>query len=172
MRTKKTLDTVKLPRRPRLPKVEAPHILSRGPKHLQAALWSDERLDGPGEVPEGLVATKPEWYCLWALRKLGRREEVDFSFQSSMLGGRLELGGAVVDFLFYNPPGLGINIQGIYWHYGFGGERKAHDMMVRRSLEAQGIHMVYIDEDAILRNPLHYTQEALAGRDHSRMGSA
>lgn len=153
---------------PKLPR-DVPHSFQRGPKSLQKALGEPTRLDGPGAVPRGVVATKPEWAIYWALQRLGKVEGIDFSFQSSRAGGRLELGGAVLDFLIYNPPGIGINVQGIYWHYQFGGERRAHDAMTRLMLESHGIHVIYIDEDAAERNPIYYTEEALRGIDHSRM---
>ncbi len=170
-RTKQKLDTIKFPRRASIPKIEAPHILGRGPKHLQGALMAEVRSDAPGEVPPGIVATKPEWYCYWALLRLGKKPGLDFDFQSSLMGGRLELGGAVVDFLFLDPPNLAINIQGLYWHYAFGGDRKAHDRMMRQSLENRGIRVVYIDEDHVIRAPLYYVSEALKGIDHSRMAT-
>jgi hypothetical protein len=172
VRTKGTLSPFpRLPRPPKLPK-DAPHIFSRGPKALQGALGEPKRLDSPGEVPRGIVATKPEWAIYWALERLGKVPDVDFSFQSSRAGGRLEFGGAVLDFLLYDPPYLGINVQGIYWHYQFGGERRAHDAMVRMMIESYGVHLIYIDEDDAYRNPIYYTREALAGRDHSRMTEA
>ena len=168
-RTRNRLTTPKT--RVTLPDIGAPHIFSRGPRHLQSGLRAAQRLDGPSEEPpEWLLATKPEWYCYWALTRLGKIPDVDFSFQSSLIGGRLELGGVVVDFLIYDPPDLGINIQGLHWHYGFGGDRKAHDAMARIQIEGRGIKLVYIDEDMVLRAPLYYVQEALKGIDHSRMG--
>lgn len=170
MKTRNTIPSL-FGRKPTLPKLrlDVPHILSRGPKELQKALAEPTRMDAPGEVPRGIVATKPEWCVYWALQRLGKTPGVDFSFQSSQQGGRLDLGGAVLDFMLYNPPFIGINVQGIYWHYQFGGERRAHDRMVRLMIESYGYHLIYIDEDDAIRNPIYYTQEALAGRDHSRM---
>ncbi len=54
------------------------------------------------------------------LLRVGRIEALDFSFQSPLRGGRLEKGGVVIDFMFANPPNLGINVQGVYYHYGLG----------------------------------------------------
>lgn len=157
-------------KRAKLPDIKTAPIFSRGPKHLQPGLAKAKRQDFPSEEPpNGLVATKPEWYAYWALTRLGKIADVDFSFQSSLMGGRLQLGGVVLDFLMYNPPDLGINIQGIRWHYGMGGDRKAHDAMARMQIEGLGIKLVYIDEDHILANPVYYVEEALRGIDHSRM---
>ncbi len=41
-----------------------------------------------------------------------------FSFQSTLTGGRLQLGGLVADFLSYMPPVV-IRIQGSFWHGEF-----------------------------------------------------
>lgn len=158
-----------LKKRISIPGINAPHILGRGPRNLQVALAPATRTDMPGIVPAGMVATKPEWWCYWALEKLGKIPGVDFTFQSSLMGGRMELGGVVLDFLMQNPPNLGIAIQGVHWHYGLGGDRKAHDAMSRLQIEGKGIKLIYVDEDDVLANPIYFTTEALAGRDHSRM---
>ena len=43
-----------------------------------------------------------------------------------MMGGRMDKGGLVLDFLFSNPPDLAVNVQGVYYHYEFGVETKAN----------------------------------------------
>jgi G:T-mismatch repair DNA endonuclease (very short patch repair protein) len=50
----------------------------------------------------------------------------DFTFQSSLVGGRIHLGGIVCDFLFERPP-LVIRVQGMYWHGEF--DRDNGDLM-------------------------------------------
>lgn len=152
---------IKLPKIPRKPSV------GRGPRVLQATL---KKVDTePGSVPEGFDATKPEWYCYWALTKLGKVPGIDFDFQHSALGGRTFLGGLVADFVIYNPPGIVINIHGFHWHYEFGRERIMKDRVQRANVAWMGIQIIAIDEDQILRNPIYYVKEALSGREHSRM---
>ena len=114
--------------------------------------------------PGNWLGSEPEWYIFKALTVL----HIDFTYQSSRMGGRLERGGVVLDFLI---PGLGIgiNVQGTYWHYG-DVEKTASDDLQRIALEGQGILIVYIDEEDANRNPIWYTQEALAGKDYSRVG--
>lgn len=50
----------------------------------------------------------------------------DFTFQSSLVGGRIHLGGMIADFLFDRPP-LVIRIQGQYWHGQF--DRETGDLI-------------------------------------------
>ena len=117
--------------------------------------------------PVGFPGTEPEYRVYVALRGLGYIEDVDFIFQSSQLGGRVVRGGIVLDF--YLPTlGLGINVQGAYWHYGRHGQI-AIDLHQRGAAEAAGIHIVFIDEADALRNARWYVEEAIAGRDHSTM---
>lgn len=59
----------------------------------------------------------------------------DFQFQSSLLGGFYELGGAVVDVLF-PARALAWRIHGDYWHSGV--EKSARDAVQRELLESRG----------------------------------
>lgn len=86
------------------------------------------------------------------------------------MGGRMDKGGFVIDFLFTNPPNLAVNVQGVYYHYEFGIETKARDVMARASLAGQNVTLIFIDDDDLLRDPTYYCREALAYRDHSRLG--
>lgn len=114
-------------------------------------------------VPANWVGTAPEYLVYQVLTRM----KIGFDFQSSQLGGRMDRGGAVLDF-FIPDQGLGINIAGIYWHYERPGVI-ASDQLQREQLEAQGITVVYIDEDDVNSNAWYYVQEALKGNDFSRM---
>ena len=117
--------------------------------------------------PSDWPGSTPEYYVYQSLIKLGYKEGLDFIYQSALAGGRLEYGGAVLDFVI---PGLrlAINVQSVHYHYA-DPDAQRRDAMVRAMVSGQGLRLVYIDEEDILRNPLYYTQEALAGRDHSLM---
>lgn len=118
--------------------------------------------------PENIRASKPEWYVYWSLEQLGLKAGEDFQFQVPVYGGRLEFGGAVLDFYVPDIP-LVISVQSIHWHY----ERiedKIQDDFIRIMMETSGTKVVYIDEGDALRDPMFYTREALRGIDHSRMG--
>lgn len=117
--------------------------------------------------PTDWVGSTPEWAIYWALTQLGLKPNEDFTYQSPQAGGRLEYGGAVLDFLL-PARNLGINVQSIYFHYRTV-ESRGHDMMIRAMMEGMGITVIYIDEEDALRDPLFYTKEALAERDHSLM---
>lgn len=121
-------------------------------------------------VPPGFTGSLPEYIVLRTLGELGRRENVDFTFQSALFGGRLERGGLVVDFLFTNPPDLAINVQGVFFHQEQGAVVVARDRYTRAQLAGAGINLIFIDEDDALENARYYVQEALQYRDHSVLG--
>ena len=122
------------------------------------------------EMPISWEGSKPEWITFAVLQQLGKVLDTDFTYQSPLMGGRLDKGGAVVDFLFRNPPDLAINVQGNYYHYGMGVETKTRDILARVQLATQGIILIFIDEDHLEDNPTYYIREALRYRDHSRLG--
>ena len=122
------------------------------------------------DMPAAWEGSEPEWRCYASLLELGKIPEEDFIYQSSMMGGRMDKGGSVIDFLFRNPPDLGINVQGNYYHYGMGVETATRDILGRIQLASQGIILIFIDEDHLEDNPIYYVREALRYRDHSRLG--
>lgn len=77
---------------------------------------------GPGLAPEGFVGgttSQTEWYVYWALEQIrGPEGEVGrWDYQSSMLGGRHMVGGAVIDFVLYEDDyQIGLRIQTFYFH--------------------------------------------------------
>lgn len=118
------------------------------------------------EPPEWWPGSRPEYYVYWALLSLGKRIDVDFTYQSPQMGGRLAKGGAVIDFLFINPPNLGINVSSRYYHYRTTPQRMRGQMQ-RAQLEGYGIRLIFIDEEDALSDPRWYVREALEFRDHS-----
>ena len=123
------------------------------------------------DMPSSWEGSKPEWTTYVVLQQLGKVVDEDFTYQSPLMGGRLDKGGVVVDFMFKNPPDLAINVQGNYYHYGMGVETATRDILGRTQLASQGIILVFIDEDHLEDNPIYYVREALRYRDHSRLGS-
>lgn len=118
-------------------------------------------------MPSTWVGSYPEWAAFWALEQLGYTPGQDFIYQSSHMGGRSQFGGAIIDFEF---PllNMAINIQSTYYHYRTLTDTM-HDAEQQSILTMMGIQMIYVDEEDILRNPIYYMKEALAGRDYSRM---
>lgn len=93
---------------------------------------------GAATLPEVIV------YGWLVVHKL--RDEVDFSFQSSQLGGRLQFGGMVVDFLITDRlPNIAIRIQGAHWHTG--ADVDAKDAAQADVLAKQGIVVEDLYED-------------------------
>lgn len=85
------------------------------------------------------------------------------------MGGRLQKGGVVIDFLFSDPPDLAINVQGVYYHYGMGREVRGRDIIGREQLAMQGLTLIFIDEDDLIEDARYYVSQALEYRDHSRL---
>ena len=121
-------------------------------------------------VPEGWTGSLPEWQFYASLLELGYQPNEDFPYQSPLMGGRLDKGGLVIDFLFDNPPNLAVNVQGVYYHYELGADTRARDIFARESLAGQGITLIFVDEDYLAQDPLGTTREALQFRDSSRLG--
>mgnify|MGYP002700649193 CR=1 FL=1 len=96
------------------------------------------------------AGSEPEMAVFNALLRLGKRPGVDFSFQSKQFGGRIDKGGRVLDFEIYEPR-LGINVQGVYFHYEKGSAIIQSDIQTRAFLAAMGITLIFIDEDDALK---------------------
>jgi len=113
------------------------------------------------QAPPEFPGTLPEYLVYVELTRM----KIEFEYQSSQLGGRQERGGSVADF--YIPSlGLILNIQSLYWHYGRP-EARQFDRLQREQLEAQGLTVVYLDEEDLLKNARYFVSEALNGIDHS-----
>ena len=123
------------------------------------------------QAPQGWPGSLPEYLVYESLtEKFGKKDGLDFSYQSSLLGGRLNKGGVVLDFSFSNPPDLAINVQGEYYHYGKGKFVTQNDMFARQVIASQGITLIFIDENDILNDVDYYVREALNYKDHSKLG--
>ena len=122
------------------------------------------------QVPQGWTGSVPEWLTYESLQKAGKIPGQDFTYQSPLLGGRIQKGGVIIDFDFNNPPDLAINVQGVYFHYQFGVETSARDRMARAQLAGEGKQLIFIDEDDLYNDTDYYVLEALRYRDHSRLG--
>ena len=84
-----------------------------------------------------IEGTLPEQVVFGYLIKAGFVYNIDFTFQSSQLGGRRETGGQVADFILTNYlPQRVIRVQGDYWHSG--SKREAKDLISKMALTARG----------------------------------
>ena len=110
----------------------------------------------------------PEYIVFNQLLRLGLKPNQDFEFQSKFAGGKIERGGLVIDFLFSNPPGLAINVQGVYYHYEQGSVNIANDLLAREILAGEGISLIFLDDDDVLADPTFYVREALNFKDYSK----
>ena len=121
------------------------------------------------EAPPSWPGSLPEYIAYITFEQLGKIPGDAFSYQSSRMGGRLDKGGVVLDFVFTNPPDLAVNVQGVYYHYETGVNTQARDMFARAQVEGAGVRLIFIDDDDLFRDPEYYCREALNYRDHSRM---
>ena len=121
------------------------------------------------QVPQGWEGSLPEYIAYVTFQSFGLEPGVDFMYQSPLMGGRIEKGGLVLDFVFLNPPDLAVNIQGVYYHYEFGIETRGLVVMARQASLGSGLTLIFIDEDDIEKDPEYYCREALRYKDHSRM---
>ena len=122
------------------------------------------------QVPSNWPGSVPEYIAHSTFIELGKEPGMDFTYQSPTMGGRMDKGGFVLDFIFNNPPDLAVNVQGVYYHYEFGVEVRARDLMARASLAGQNITLIFIDDDDLMKDPRFYAREALRYKDHSRLG--
>ena len=113
--------------------------------------------------PPWFVGTLPEWQVyLWLTRKKTRGWE----FQSSIMGGRLFLGGVVADFLFSPPewvPSMVWRVQGEFFHLATS-EKQVSDLLQRIKLEDEGFQVVDILANDVLTNREAVLTTALGGQ--------
>ena len=115
---------------------------SRGGFKFTALPSKQERLEAkaaepPGTLPERLVKAWLE------------KQSLPWQSQQSEMGGRLRVGGAIVDFIIYvgTPPGVVLRVQGDYWHSME--PRRSRDRTQRERLIAKGYRVVDLWEGDI-----------------------
>lgn len=111
--------------------------------------------------------TLPEWAIFWAHLQLGLREGEDFEYVPRIERAQGNVKGTQVDFMEFDL-NIAIDIQGLFWHYGFSAAQQYADAETRIRIESVGITYIAIDEDDALRDPIYYLREARQGRDYSR----
>ena len=121
-------------------------------------------------IPLGFQGSLPEYIVFRELNQKGLRDGVDFIFQSSFQGGRLQKGGLVIDFLFISPSDLAFNVQGTFFHLEQGTVVIARDKMARAQLAAEGITLIFLDEEDIMNEPRRTVEDGLRYIDTSEIG--
>lgn len=92
------------------------------------------------------------------------KRNILFSFQTKLLGGRPEFGGAVVDFILIEE-GIILRVQGEYWHTDT--EQTAQDKVQRILLENLGYRVVDLQETDIENNIDAVMNRAVVGLEMS-----
>lgn len=124
-------------------------------------------IEPAGNPPNTWPGTRPEWAVQWGLEHSGLVDGRDFVYQARLPG----VGAgyySTVDFLIYTF-GIGIEVQGKYWHYGQGSQKIFTDLFRVSAFASQGIQVIFIDEIDALTDPTYYVKEALLGNDHSHV---
>ncbi len=88
------------------------------------------------------------------------KRKIGFQFQSSLMGGFYQLGGAVVDFLLPDRR-LAWRVFGEYWHRGV--EKEGSDIIQREMLTELGWVVVDILADDLQNRPNETLRLALQG---------
>ena len=120
------------------------------------------------EKPADFSGSMPEYVVYNQLLRFGLKPNRDFQFQARFGGGKIERGGMVIDFLFSNPPGLAINVQGVYYHNEQGSVNIANDLLAGEILAGDGISLIFLDDDDVMADPTFYVREALNFKDYSK----
>ena len=107
-----------------------------------------------------LVASDLERLVYEWLTKRG----IEFSFQSSLLGGRMEYGGIIIDFILIES-GIALRVQGEYFHSGV--EQEAKDREARIVLENMGFRVVDLEEQDLITNLDAVMERAIEGNEMS-----
>jgi very-short-patch-repair endonuclease len=110
--------------------------------HRRGITPPEEDLEKRAVSAEEVRGTLPERIAWLALYK----RQVEFDFQSSLLGGRLELGGMVADFILPTHMII-IRVQTQYWHAGLAATTK--DQAQKSVLEGMGYVVHDLWEDII-----------------------
>jgi hypothetical protein len=117
-------------------------------------------------APSGI--TEPEWRIMLAHGVLGLTEGTHWSYKFDVQNPYTVSGSSELDFLEHDL-GIGILIQGEYYHYiGFDGFVQANDVVRKTELESVGVTIIAIDGEDAMKDPTFYLREARNGRDHSR----
>ena len=90
------------------------------------------------------------------------RRNIEFQFQTSLVGGFYQLGGAVVDFLIQDRM-LAWRIFGEYWHRGV--TKEGSDLIQREMLMTLGWTVVDMWSDDILERTDETLNLALSGQE-------
>lgn len=114
--------------------------------------------------PSGTV---PEWAIFWALLTLGYEENSSFYYQPSFSQQNVTF-FTTLDF-FLPDEGIGIEIQGEYWHYEQGPDRILKDIQRQQVLAGYDIEVIFIDAEDAETDPIYYAKEAIQGIDHSAL---
>ena len=104
----------------------------------------------------------PEFLVYRELLKNKLDPNRDFQFQAAQLGGRLRIGGAVVDFILFGV--LAGRVQGEFFHFRTPGQRSA-GVLQRRILEGEGFVVIDMLEDEILQQVNHVVKLFIQGSE-------
>ncbi len=106
--------------------------------------------------------TFPEFLIFRELLRASLKPNEDFEFQSSVFGGRSQLGGAVVDFILFT--GIAGRVQGEFFHFRTADNRIA-SLIQRIQLEAAGFVVVDMLALEIQQTPRRIARMLIQGQE-------
>lgn len=140
----------------KLPRLRVPAALPSGPRMYKPVPLDEQPISsGPGQPPGGFLqpsTSLSEWYIYWGLSRLFNNPPdprqppfyggwPDWGYQSALYGGRHGPGGAVADFLVYNPGSpkntVVLRVVTEYWHLYTPNAKHASDEMQKLALSAE-----------------------------------
>ena len=157
MARKRLIPPIKLPANLRLPSVRKFPLRRR---LLTVATIEMTTMEVEAPSFEG---TSIEWMVFRWLEQ----HKIEFSFQSSLRGGRMMLGGAVADFILPEYR-MVWRVQGTYFHMN-SAQKEANDIVQKQWLIDDGYQVIDLWEEQIRRSVNAVCQAALRGVELPRI---
>ena len=117
-------------------------------------------------APDDWAGTEGEYVAFDALTRAGKQPGRDFSYRASSQGRRLE-SDVEVNFLFFNPPDLAMQVQESFYNHHSGLETRGRDILARAQLAGNGVSLIFLDYDKLIQDADWLVSEALRYHDHS-----
>lgn len=118
-----------------------------------------------GDPPPDWPGSRDQWAVYWALTGLGYHDGTDFSFKLRLDPYVAKRYGSI-DFLVWKDF-VAIQTSSPHWQDQSNPHQELTDAWKRALVAGYGMRLIWVNEEDILGQPIYFTREALAGRDHS-----
>ena len=117
-------------------------------------------------VPEGWRGSEAAFIAFDALTRAGKEPGRDFNYSPRTQGRRLE-SELEVDFMFFDPPSLAMQVQESFYTHHSGIETRGTDLLAKAQLAGSGVTLIMLEYDKLIQDADWLVGEALQYRDHS-----